>query len=94
MKSISFMQYLKPDGRKRPILIERPDDIVEKSEAITDEGYRFETEILTTGEVSVTIFDPTEEVDVAIEICRNGPGVGEAVDRMINEFTAELAAKH
>lgn len=81
---IPFIQYLRPNGSKREIFIERPDKIYKKAMAIIDAGYRFEIEVLTTDLVSMTISN--DEADHDMEIVRNGPYVPVAVDRMISRF--------
>ena len=86
MVAIPFTQYLRPNGRKFQTSIERPKEIADKAFKLIDSGYRFEAEILTTGQVSFTIHDIAEEEDVAIEICANGPLVPSAVDRLIAKF--------
>ena len=79
--SIPFTQYLRPDGRKRPMTINRPEHIEGMALALSTEGARFNCEELSTGHVSVTC--EFAGGDVAIEVCPNGPPVEEAVDRMI-----------
>jgi len=80
---IPFTQYLRPDGRQRDIQIEVPPQVVADAHALVCSGYHLECEVLRTGEVSLTVFDPTEEEDIAIEVVPNGPGVREAVARLI-----------
>lgn len=80
---IPFTQYLRPDGRQHPIEIERPKDIEEMARRMLLYGWRFEVEELSTGDVSLTVHDPRAEEDVAIEVVPNGPGVLEAVDRLV-----------
>ncbi len=85
---IAFTQFLMPDGRKRPMIIDRPDDIGEKARQLAVSGCRFEIEMLTTGQISMTVErDRSDgEVDVlACEICSNGPPVLIAVDKLISE---------
>jgi len=80
---IPFIQYLRPDGRKIYAEISRPEEVELKAGQIMAAGFRFEVEILTTGQVSMTITND-EDGDVATEIIPcNGPEVPEAVDRMI-----------
>jgi len=81
---IPFTQYILPDGRKKATECDVPQGIAEMANAILAQGhYRFECEILTTGEVSLTTFDTENEIDIAIEICPNGPQVPRAVANMI-----------
>lgn len=88
--SIPFTQYLMPDGRIRQIAIDRPKDICDKALDIIKAGYRFEAEMLRTGEISLTIFCIADEEDVDIEVIPNGPEVPLAVDRLITRFNVEL----
>jgi len=82
---IPFTQYKLPDGRRVEISIERPTSVAEKARQIIDAGYVFECEVLTTGDVSLTITDP-EEGDLAFQVCANGEAVPGAVDRLVEEF--------
>lgn len=77
-------QYLMPDGRLREVTTELPATLREAYMAMQQSGCRLEAEVLTTGEVSVTIFDPKEEVDVDIEVVPNGPRVQTAIAAMLN----------
>lgn len=90
IESIPFTQYLRPDGRKKPVEIVRPQPVMERAEAIMAAGYSFEIEELSNGMVSMTItgFDPAiEEVgDLAHELCMNGPDVPAKVDKLITDF--------
>lgn len=90
--SIQFTQYTLPHGRRSTTEIERGADVEAKAREIIAAGYRFECELLRTGHVSLTITDPNEGEDVAIELVPNGPGVGEAVDKLVSEFRIPAAA--
>lgn len=81
---IPFTQYLRPSGRMTEATIARPKDIYDKAMDIIKAGYRFEAEVLTTGHVSMTIAN--DDGDQDIEVVDNGPGVPQAVDRMIARF--------
>lgn len=85
---IPFTQFLRPDGRRREIFIERPDEICEKAMDIIKAGYRLEIEELKTGHINMTISD--DEDDYEREIVNNGPGVPLAVDKMVNRFYGRL----
>ncbi len=85
---VRFIQYLRPDGRKKEMFIEaRPPEIVAKSIKIWTAGYRLESEMLVTGLVYLTISDGEE--DLASELVPNGLEVPLAVDRMISGFALE-----
>lgn len=83
MSSIPFTQYIPPHGRKKEVSIDRPDEIVSMAMELIQKGYRFECELLSNGQVSLTVVDPMDEGDVAIEIVSNGPQVDGAVDRLV-----------
>lgn len=76
-----------PDGRTNDVTIRRPEAIVAMADKIVAAGFRFECEMLSDyNTVSLTIFDPKREVDVAIELATNGPDVPRAVDYLIEAF--------
>jgi hypothetical protein len=87
MGEIKFTQYLRPNGEKRDVTIERPDVVSDIAKRIIAAGYVLECEVLSDEQTcSFTIGDPREEIDVAIELCPNGPKVPVAVDKLITEF--------
>ena len=92
MMGIPFVQYLRPDGRRRHTSIERGPATEAKAAVILRAGYVFECEELSTGHASFTIHDPRDEEDVAIEICLNGPEVPATVDKLIEKFV--IPARH
>lgn len=80
-------QYLLPNGRTRDEAIELPEDTKAFYNDATLNGLCFEAEILTTGQVSITLVgEDTDDNDptVDIEIVRNGPEVREAFIRILN----------
>jgi hypothetical protein len=90
--TVPFRQYLRPDGRRQSGCFPVSDEVASKAEAIIAAGHRFECESLTSGHVSLTIHHLASEEDVAIEVVRNGPGVKEAIERMINGFSVAAGA--
>jgi hypothetical protein len=89
---MKFTQYLMPDGRKKEVSTERSPDIEAKAKTIREWGGEFEVEMLTTGDVSMTVEyddDEGERQSLAHEIVVNGPLVPIAVDRLVE--TAFLA---
>jgi hypothetical protein len=92
MKDVPFTQYLRPDGRRAAVTIDRPDYIADKAFAIIAKGFRFECEQLRTGHVSFTVAD--DDGDIGIEICMNGVNVPEAVDKLIERVYDELCETH
>jgi len=83
--AIPFTQYLLPDGRTTEVTINRPEAVEKQARVVSEHGWRFECELLTTGDVSLTVFDPTKGEDVAIELVPNGPLVPPAVDRLVGQ---------
>jgi hypothetical protein len=84
MKPIPFTQYLLPDGRKKSITIERPDDIADMAEKIIETGEgQFTSEVLQTGDVSFAF--ETDEEDLVLDVCPNGPEVLDSVDFVVKE---------
>lgn len=92
-KPIPFTQYLRPDGRKTVVTINRPDDIADKAAALIEAGWKLEAEILMTGEVSFTCELHDAVGDLIGDFGRlssNGPEVLDAVDGLITEAHASL----
>lgn len=83
--SIPFTQYLRPNGRRAAVSIEVAPDVATKAHSIIARGLSFECEVLSTGQVSLTITDP-EEGDLDIRVVTNGPGVREAVEDLVRRF--------
>lgn len=81
MKPIRFTQFLRPNGTQQPTTIARPEPIAQMAEELLAAGCRLEIEVLTTGEISITVEGAA--ATWAIEIVENGPGVPEAVDKVI-----------
>jgi hypothetical protein len=78
---IPFTQFMRPSGRPVQTHIEMPKDIEEKADKLIDLGFIFESEVLQTGEISVTC---TNEDGVGShELCKNGPDVIEAVKKLV-----------
>ena len=89
---IPFTQYVLPNGRKLPVRIELPSEIVAKAQTFINSGGWFECEVLTTGHVSLTACAVVEgePQDIAIEVIPNGPGTLEAVDRLVTRAVATI----
>lgn len=90
MKPVQFTQYLRPNGRRKAISIEVPDEVAALADHVCSKGYRFEVEELMTGHVSLTVCGPSleepgETDDIAIELVNNGPDVPPAVERLVRE---------
>jgi len=90
MPEIPFTQYLRPNGRKAEVSIDRPDEIANLAHRIIERGFRFECEHLTTGHASLTIAGPDDDED--IEVVQNEPDVPIAIDRMVKRFASKIGA--
>ena len=81
---IDIVQFMRPDGRQNPQKTDLPIRFKEAYDEMLTAGCRFEAEVLTTNEVSITITHP-EHGDLGIEIIPNGPKVPEAMNRLMEE---------
>ena len=89
--SIPFIQYLRPNGRTKPVSIERSSEIEAMAQEIRAKGYHFECEVLSEGTASFTVVSPDDEIgDVDIELVPNGPDVPDAVDRLVRRAFEKL----
>jgi len=89
--AIDFTQFLLPRGERRKTSIERPAEIEALADKFIAVGGWFECEVLTTGHASLTACMDRDDGDndIEIEVVPNGPGIGEAVDRLV-----QRAVKH
>lgn len=92
--AIEFTQFVLPRGERKQTWIERDDDIEALAERFVAGGGWFECEVLTTGHASLTACMNREngDNDIEIEVVPNGPGVGEAVDRLVKRAVKHIAA--
>lgn len=93
--TIPFTQFLLPRGERRDAEIDRPTESEALAEQFIAAGGRYECEVLTTGQVSLTAVKEVdgEPDDIAIVICRNEPGViAVKVDELVRQSIAALAA--
>lgn len=83
---IPFTQYLRPDGQKRAVEIERGAETEAVAKRFIDAGGRFELEMLgdmkTVSLTACRIVD-NEPQDIACELCENGPEIPSAVDHLV-----------
>ena len=81
----NFVQYLRPNGRKKLVTFEVDNDLKDQLDAIDAAGMRLTAEVLTTGQVSFMIEHP-KHGDFDGRIVANGPGVPGAVNGLIRRF--------
>ena len=93
---IPFTQYCLPNGRRIRWEFGCSPEIEAIANRFIESGGKYECEVLTTGEISLTAVKKIkgEDQDVAIVICRNGSGgtVGDKVDDLIRQSEAFIDA--
>lgn len=82
-KPIQFTQFMRPDGRRKPVTIDRPEEVADKAALVIEAGGRFAVEHAWTGHASFTC--EWRDQDIAIKVCENGPAVLDAVDRVVED---------
>ena len=83
MIETKWTQFHLPDGRQTTETFHVADRLAPQVEFIAEMGWELQCEILRTGEISLTVFDPKTLEDLDIELCRNGPEVPSAIDRLL-----------
>lgn len=89
---IIFIQYLRPNGRRHMIQIDRKPEIEALAKLVENKGCRFECEVLGDGKdtVSFTVFDMSKDEDIAIVLVPNGVKVPDAVDDLVMKAAKKL----
>ncbi len=88
MGEIEFTQYIRPKGRQELVIISMPDELCTKAEALHGLGAEFAVEMLTTGDVYMTI-EKGENI-LASRLCPNDAEVFTAVTELIEEAYARV----
>ena len=60
------IQFIRPDGRKEYHTFKLPIEVEAYYKDMVDNGCRLESEVLTTGDVSVTISDGESDLDISL----------------------------
>jgi hypothetical protein len=88
--SIPFTQFIRPNGDKRPIMIDMDADVEAKAKELIGAGCRFEAEAIPLGNLvqfeCVDYARLTEDDDPLIlssELCKNDPEVIESVKMLV-----------
>jgi hypothetical protein len=92
--SIPVTQFLRPSGiRQRIFWFTRSDVLACYARTIIKRGFEFQMEVLRTGEVSMTVTDPSEGgADLHVEVVKNHKGMtDEAMERLIAKAHQALA---
>jgi hypothetical protein len=91
-----MVQFLRPDGRSRLVLISRPPEIEGMAGELIRGGYRFEVEVLRDLTVSLEVVGPEtdtgEPISLAHEIAPNNDWIPAAVDRLVRDAHEALLA--
>ncbi len=92
--AIAFTQFVLPRGERKPTSIERSPEIEALADKFIAGGGWFECEVLRTGHASLTACMNRDDGDndIEIEVVPNGPGIGEAVDRLVSRAVKHVAA--
>ena len=93
---IPFTQYMRPTGRQVDTVFdssELGDDISDKAKALLEAGCKFESEVLSTGEVHMDCQDIDGEL-LANVLADNGPVVVEKVGKLVEEAWQILNGEH
>lgn len=95
--AIHFTQYLRPNGRRTSVSINRPADIEALADKFIAAGGCFECEELGDGHASLTAVAVEDEdegsTDIAIKVVPNGPLVPDAVDALVRDAVKWLEAR-
>jgi hypothetical protein len=91
--TIRFTQYLRPHGRPREELFEASDEVEAIADRFIAAGGWYECEVLgddVTVSLTACMRVDGEGQDVAIQVCKNGPGVPAAVERLVRASVEKL----
>ena len=88
MTEIPFTQFLRPTGDTRQTFIDVPHQVALLATRFIEEGGGYTSELLRTGEVSLCaeFTVNNERQDVACIYTRNGPGIEEAVEKLVRPW--------
>jgi hypothetical protein len=91
--TIRFTQYLRPHGRPREELFEATEEVEAIADRFIAGGGWYECEVLSD-EVTVSLTAcmrvDGEGQDVAIQVCKNGPEIPAAVERLVRASVEKL----
>jgi hypothetical protein len=95
MTEIPFTQFLRPNGERRQTVIDVPHKVALLAQRFIEEGGSYTSEVVRPGQVSLcaefTI--DGERQDIVCLIAPNGPGIEEAVEKVVRE-SYEFLQKH
>lgn len=90
--SIPFTQFILPNGERRPRTFNADREVEALADELIAAGYRFEVEVLRTGQVHLDCCGAALDEPLAMQICDNGPPVVAAVERVVRDAHAAWKA--
>ena len=92
--SIPFTQYLRPDGRKKDVLVDMDPKVEKVAHLIMKKDGYFECEELANGTVVLYCYmNKGQDQDknlAAMKLCPNGPEIPKAVEELIYEAKSKF----
>jgi hypothetical protein len=82
---VQVRQYLRPNGRIENVTTDLSDDLASHYSEMIALGWNFGAEVLTTGNISLTIEDLDKGEDITGRIVSNDPSVQSAMEDMLRE---------
>lgn len=79
--TVEVIQFLPPNGRQVGLLTDLDISTKPLYDDMRFHGCHFEVEVLTTGEVYITISDGEDDIDNAL--ISNGPGIRKGMEEML-----------
>lgn len=85
-------QYLRPDGRVRMVTTELPLELKPFYDDMREHQCQLEAEVLTTGQVSITVTGPDADLDFSIT--ENGPSLQPGLEAMLRRQAWKFQASN
>lgn len=92
LEPMAFTRFSLPNGHKSDEIIDVPAATARLARIITAKGFRFEVELLTTGEVHMDCCDNERQLWSIVR--ENGPGMRLAVQELVEMSYRELVREN
>lgn len=79
----TLTQFMRPSGMSTPVATDLPVEVEQLYRQMIEAGCRLECEVLTTGEVSVTVSNVSAEVDIDFSVTKNDRSVHSGIVAML-----------
>lgn len=76
-------QFMRPSGISKPVATDLPVEVEHLYRQMIEAGCRLECEVLTTDEVSVTVSNVSDEVDIDFSVTKNDQSVHSGIVAML-----------